>query len=303
MSMDGGGGLPPRGRRSRRTPRASQRSPRSISGRCRTNIGNLQPLWKYSWPNGEQVYVSQSIRRGRAVHDDGVAARRLCRADPALALLHAAPKERARSGAASSSGPRASAPSPRCSAWSSASGCIRRRKRYRYDGAPTGIPVSRPETLAHGARADLRRRDRHVGVQRHAVDGTVPAADRRRGDGPREAVGRTHSAVAARATGVCGVLRRRTRARRWPSSEISRSRSWSSRRWPDEPVYMATIGGGDTRIVPVDGRADRGTFDQQRIIDVVSAGRGAGRRLSETQRARRSTTRTTSIAAESGRCQ
>ena len=78
-------------RRERRAGRA-----KSISGRCRRSFATLRPLWKYSWPDGEQVYVSRRHRRGRAVHDDRLAARRLRRRHPALALLHAAAQARAR---------------------------------------------------------------------------------------------------------------------------------------------------------------------------------------------------------------
>jgi hypothetical protein len=36
-----------------------------------------------------------------------------------------------------------------------------------------------------------------------------------------------------------------------------------------EPVYMATLAGGDTRVVPLDG-TPRPEFDRQRMIDVVT---------------------------------
>ena len=37
-----------------------------------------------------------------------------------------------------------------------------------------------------------------------------------------------------------------------------------------EPVYLATLAGGDTRVVPMDGEPRAG-FDQQRITDAVAA--------------------------------
>src|SRR5438034_7880248 len=36
-----------------------------------------------------------------------------------------------------------------------------------------------------------------------------------------------------------------------------------------EPVYLATVAGGDTQIIPVDGEP-RAEFDRQRIIDIVA---------------------------------
>ncbi len=87
---------------------------------------NLSPLWKYSWPNGEQVYVSANVRRGRPVHDDRLAHRRLRWRDSPLAVLHATPEARTAvehvviwsSGIATFR---------RFSASSSGSGCTRRR--------------------------------------------------------------------------------------------------------------------------------------------------------------------------------
>ena len=86
-------------------------------GRC----GNI------SWPNGEQVYVSAGDRRGRAVHDHGVAAGRVSRRRSRTGSISRRCGRTGRSGAGSSSGRPASAPSRRSSASSSACGCIRRR--------------------------------------------------------------------------------------------------------------------------------------------------------------------------------
>ena len=140
-----------------------------------------------------------------------------------------------------------------------------------------GDPLSRTKALAHGARARLRHRDRHVGVQRHAVDGTVPAARPARATAPHEEVAATHSAVAPRAAWTFAAFSSKAPARGADrSSETSRSRNWSSRHWPDEPVYMATIGGGDTRIVPSTDEPIR-EFDHAAHHRLHQEGRGTRR--------------------------
>ena len=108
--------------------------------------------WKYSWPNGEQVYVSRGVGRGRPVHDDRLAARRVPRRDSALDLFHAAAKARTAWS--------------RFVIWSSGIGTVAAilgivigvwmyspSKRYRYRRRADQHSVSRSEALAHDASA------------------------------------------------------------------------------------------------------------------------------------------------------
>ena len=182
-----------------------------------SNIGNLQPLWKYTWPNGEHVYVSQAS--GEVVQYTTTASRLGAYAGPITHWFYFTPLRK--------NGRQWS----RVVIWSSGIATFAAilglvvgvwmyspRKRYRYDGAPTSHSVSRPETLAHGARADLRHRHCHVGVQRHAVDGTVPAAQRRRRRAPRGSRW-TDSAIASRAPGLRSVLGERPARRAGPTRE------------------------------------------------------------------------------------
>ena len=117
-------------------------------------------------------------RRGGAVHDHRVAPRRLRRRDPALALLHPAAEARVRMEPA---------------------GHLVLGHRHRVGGlrdrhrdldvfavealSPRGSAdqhsVSRPEAVAHHLRPAVRSRGSHLGIQRHALDGSVSDPDRR----------------------------------------------------------------------------------------------------------------------------
>ena len=104
-----------------------------------TNIGNLQPLWKYTWPNGEHVYVSQAS--GEVVQYTTTASRLGAYAGPITHWFYFTPLRK--------NGRQWS----RVVIWSSGIGTFAAilglvvgvwmyspRKRYRYDGAPTAIP-------------------------------------------------------------------------------------------------------------------------------------------------------------------
>ena len=153
------------------------------------------------------------IRRGRAVHDDRLAHRRVSRPDSALALLHAAAQARQ---------PQWS----RVVIWSSGIGTVAAllgivigvwmyspSKRYRYAGAPTSIPYRGQKRWHTMLRPDLRPGRRDLGVQRHAVDGSVSDRSNARSPTP----GRSPQAL----RGACRSWRRsppRIRARRSRSS-------------------------------------------------------------------------------------
>ena len=58
----------------------------TVQGPLRT----LRPLWKYSWPNGDQVYVAQSSGEVVQYTTTAIPHRRLSRTDSPLAVFHAA---------------------------------------------------------------------------------------------------------------------------------------------------------------------------------------------------------------------
>ena len=127
------------------------------------------------WPAGVR---RGKYRRSRAVHDDWLAARRLRQRDPALAVLHAAAQARARMEPAGDLGARHRdvLRAARRRDWTvdvlAFEALSQRRRRDEHS-------VSRPEAVAHGVRSAVRARGSHMGVQRHALDGSVSLAERR----------------------------------------------------------------------------------------------------------------------------
>ena len=203
-------------------------------------IADLRPLWKFTWPDGEQVYVTQTTGDVVQHTTTGLAPRRVRRRHSPLAVFHAAPQERP-------------AVEPRRHL------VVRhrhvrgdsRRDHRRVDvfaveavpirGRAEQHPVSRAEALAHGARADLRRRDGNMGVQRDAVDGSLPdARDGRRPAAPRRRPA-DDSAGAARTACSSRRSRRRTRARRSGSSETCTVKELEFTSFAGEPIYLATL--------------------------------------------------------------
>ena len=133
-------------------------------------------------------------------------------------------------------------------------------KRYRYAGAPTSIPYRGQKRWHTDVRPDLRTGRGHLGVQRHALDGSVSRPDRaarRRG-----ATRRRHSASPSRAARRSRRLPASTRAKRWRSSPVWHVKELEFAAFAGEPVYLATLAGGDTRIVPVSGEP-RSEFDRE----------------------------------------
>ena len=161
-------------------------------------------------------------RRGRAVHDDGLALGRVCRRDSALALLHAAAEARRRveQGRHLVVGHRHRRRDPR-------------HRRRRVDVfAVEEVPqrrradehsVPRSEALAHDLRTGIRSRRGDVGVQRHAVDGSVSAADESRDEWRRADRERRHGRSGQHSGGAA----RRDVARARSRASIRRTRSRS----------------------------------------------------------------------------
>ena len=53
-----------------------------------SGLRNVRPLYKYSWPDGQQVYVNGNTAEVGAVHHHGITFLGVSWCDPALALLH-----------------------------------------------------------------------------------------------------------------------------------------------------------------------------------------------------------------------
>ena len=244
-------------------------------------IRNGRPLWKYSWPNGEQVYVSEAT--GEVVQYTTTASRLGAYVGAIPHWLYFTPLRK--------HGPLWS----QVVIWSSGIGTVSAilgivigiwmyspSKRYRYAGVADEHSVSRAEALAHGARTDLRPRRGHVGVQRHAVDGSVPEpahgrAVRRRQAGGGPGIPQALRGRAGRSSSFAAKHPREALAQ-LPDLDGQGARADVVRRRAGLP---GDAGAGRHAHRSREGRAARAEFDRQRIIDVVTkaaaADRGRGR--------------------------
>ena len=230
---------------------------------------NLQPLWKYSWPDGEQVYVSETS--GEVVQYTTTRSRIGAYLGPIPHWQYFTPLRKHQ---------------PQWSAvviWSSGIGTVAAilglvvglwvyspSKRYRSAGAATSIPYRGPKrwhmvlglifglwavTWAFSGMLSMdpfpaTRTGSPTGGRRGGGGGGIPQALRGRpqlgtfaGKHPREALAELgHASV----------------------KELELTS------FADKPVYIATLGRSDTRILPVDGPARDG-FDPQRVIDIARA--------------------------------
>ena len=240
-----------------------------------TRLDNVQPLWKFSWPNGEQVYVSQAT--GNVVQYTNTASRLGAYAGPILHWLYFTPLRRD------------PALWSRLIIWSSGIGTglaivgiaiaiwmYSPRKRYRNDGSPTSIPYRGQKRwhmvlgLVFGVATvtwvfsgllsmepfELRREGAPVEPTSGVV--RIPQAFRGRmqfgsfaGKDPRQALEQVANL---------------------PVKELEFTSIVG------EPVYLATLSGGASRIIPVEGDPIA-ELDHEAIIDLVK--RAAGPELAE----------------------
>jgi hypothetical protein len=235
-----------------------------------TRLGELGPVFKYSWPNGEQVYVSQAT--GDVVQYTTRASRIGAYIGPIPHWLYFTPLRK--------HGLQWS----RIVIWSSGIGTIAAilgvivglwmyspSRKYRYAGAPTSIPYRGQKrwhtvfglvfgiaTITYAFSGMLSmdpfpsfndRRNQARGSDepdvRGALRGTVDPAsfDRKH---PRQALEQL------------GPL---------PVKEVELTT------FAGEAFYLARLADGDTRVVPMDGEPRTG-FDQMEIVRVVSAAAG-----------------------------
>jgi len=240
-----------------------------------TRLDNVKPLWKYTWPNGDQVYVSQAT--GNVIQYTTTGSRLGAYVGPITHWLYFTPLRK--NGArwnqvvvwTSGVGTGAAILGLVIAVW-----MYSPRKRYRYDGAPTSIPYRGQKRwhmilgLVFGVATvtwafsgllsmepfPLRREgppvERTSGVVR------IPQAFRGRmlfasfaGKDPREALAQVANLQVKELefTSIVG-----------------------------EPVYLATMSGGASRIIPVDGMPIA-ELDHDAIIDLVK--RAAGPELAE----------------------
>ena len=232
-----------------------------------TRLADLSPVFKYSWPDGQQVYVSQAT--GEVVQHTTTASRIGAYLGPIPHWFYFTPLRK--------HGPQWS----RVVIWSSGIGTISAilgvviglwmyspSRKYRYAGAPTSIPyrgqkrwhtvlglVFGVATVTYAFSGMLSMdpfpsfNDR---VQQRRGGGEPNILRALRGDLDPSSFDAKHP---REALGQLGGL---------PVKELELTS------FAGEAAYLARLANGDTRIVPMSGEPKDG-FDQRDIVRVVSA--------------------------------
>jgi hypothetical protein len=230
---------------------------------------SLAPLWKYSWPTGEQVYVSQTS--GEVVQYTTTASRIGAYLGPIPHWLYFTPLRRHQ--------PQWS----RVVIWSSGIGTVAAllgiiigiwmyspSKRYRHAGVATSLPYSGQKRWHAGLGLIFG-----VGAATWAFSGMLSMdpfpMDRAGG----AAAGRPGAEEGRIPLALRGRLSMTAVAAMHPREALSQMANLDVRELEltsvsDEPLFIATLGGGDTRIVTPGGRP-RTEFDRRLIIDIVKA--------------------------------
>jgi hypothetical protein len=242
-----------------------------------TRLADLSPVFKYSWPNGEQVYVSQAS--GEVVQYTTTASRIGAYLGPIPHWFYFTPLRK--------HGLQWS----RVVIWSSGIGTIAAiigvvigiwmyspSKRYRYAGAPTSIPY-RGQKRWHTIFGLVFG----LGAATWAFSGMLsmdpfPQRTNRATNGGA-AIAR---GVTANPRSIQSALRGRMNLeafeRKSPKDAIAQLAGLQVKEleftsFMGAPGYLATLADGTTRIVPVDGEPIAG-FTAEQIIEVVKKAAG-----------------------------
>jgi hypothetical protein len=233
-------------------------------------LRNVRPLWKYAWPNGDQVYVSQAT--GEVVQYTTSASRLGAYVGAIPHWLYFTPLRK--------NGPLWS----QIVIWLSAIGTFSAllgivigvwmyspKKRYRYRGASTSIPYRGQKRwhtvfgLIFGLGAATWAFSGVLSMDPFPTERTGrPAGGAgRRGGGPG-----IPQALRGRAAQVAAFAPKHPREAlaQLPNLAVKELELTS---FAGEPVYLATLAKGETRVIPVKGEPQE-AFDRQRIIDVVT---------------------------------
>jgi len=230
-----------------------------------SGLRNLRPLWKYSWPDGQQVYVAGTT--GEVVQYTTTASRWGAYVGAIPHWLYFTPLRRHQA---------------QWSAfviWTSAVGTIAAilgivvgvwmyspAKRYRHRGAATAIPY-RGQKRLHMIFGLIFG----VGAATWAFSGML-SMDPFPARSPRPAPG-----GARRGGGLAQALRTRPRldafAGKHPREALTELAGLDVREleltsFAGAPVYVATLSGGEIRVVPVSGPLQLG-FDTHQVMQAV----------------------------------
>jgi hypothetical protein len=236
-------------------------------------LRSLRPLWKYSWPNGEQVYVSQTT--GEVVQYTTRSSRLGAYVGPIPHWLYFTPLRKRQATWSS------------IVIWTSGIGTVSAilglvvavwmyspKKRYRYAGQPTSIPY-RGQKRWHMVFGLIFG----IATATWAFSGMLsmdPFPTRRGGPSAN-----------ARGEGVSLPEALRGRfdldrfAARHPREALellkgSDVKELEFTTFAGEPFYLAVLGGGDSRVVPMSG-SPRAELDRDKIIEVITTAAGPER--------------------------
>ena len=235
---------------------------RSDQWTLQNRVADLQPLWKFSWPDGQQLYVSQG--NGEVIQYTTTASRMGAYFGAIPHWLYFTPLRR--------NGPLWS----KVVIWSSGIATVAAllglmvavwmfspSKRYRHAGAPASFPYR-----------GWKRWHAIIGL----VGGAAAVTWALSGMLSMEPFPqREDSDVAGKAQRVLQALRGRPQFDRFagkdPRVALAKLRGLRVKEleWvsiADEPAYFATMRPGDTRIIPVDG-APIASLDTKALVDIV----------------------------------
>jgi hypothetical protein len=229
------------------------------------SVRTLRPLWKYSWPNGEQVYVSEAT--GEVVQYTTTASRLGAYVSAIPHWFYFTPLRK--------HGPEWSA----IVIWTSGIGTVAAivgilvgvwlyspKKTYRYAGAPSSIPY-RGQKRWHTVFGLIFG----VATVTYAFSGMLSMDPfpswTGGGAGPR----RDGPSIAQ---ALRGPLRFSAFEAKHPKEALTQLAGLQVKEleltsFAGEPIYVATLAGGDTRVVPVRGEPMR-ELDRARIVEVVT---------------------------------
>jgi hypothetical protein len=235
-----------------------------------TRLGELSPIFKYSWPNGEQVYVSQAT--GEVVQYTTTASRIGAYLGPIPHWFYFTPLRK--------HGPEWS----RVVIWSSGIGTISAilgvvigvwmyspSQKYRYAGAPTSIPY-RGQKRWHTVLGLIFG----VATVTYAFSGMLSMdpfpsfndrVQQRRGGGEPNVLRALRGEADPAAFDAKHPRQALEQLRGLPVKELDFTT------FAGDAIYLARLADGDTRVVPMNGEPRTG-FDQNEIIRVVSAAAG-----------------------------
>ncbi len=223
------------------------------------------PVWKYSWPSGDQVYVSQAT--GEVVQYTNTSSRLGAYLGPITHWLYFTPiRKHAPEWSAvviwtSAIGTGAALLGVAIGAW-----MYSPRKRYRNAGAPTSIPYRGQKRLhtvfglIFGVAAATWAFSGMLTMDPFPLDNDPSDSEVTTGVAIEQALrGRTLLTDFAAKDPRVALAQMADR----PVKQLELATV------AGEPVYMATLAGGETHHVPLDG-APRDEFDRRRLIDLVT---------------------------------